>query len=325
MPSARAAAAAASRFSTLNAPRRRERTAIPSTVHSMPSRVTRTSRARMSARGPMPNDVAGIAASRKQALPGRVVGVHDRPRRVLRREEPRLRLEVRLHRAVEVQVVLRQVREDRDVEHDAVHAVLLERVRRHLQRRPPDASVAHPRQQPVQVGRLRRRARQRDRFAGDARAGGPDDAGGPAGGLEDRRQQIGDGRLAVRAGHADRGHRRRRIRERPRGHRPHRLANRGHAAPAARRRRAIAPRRAPPRPASAASCANACPSTWRPGTQKNSAPGTTSLESNATSVTTVRPSPRIVAPGAAATRSASGTGGKAVVTASELTRAPVRG
>ncbi len=248
MPSARAAAAAASRFSTLNAPRRRERTAIPSTVHSMPSRVTRTSRSsdvRSRADAERRRGDRGIA---QEALPGRVVGVHDRPRRVLRREEPRLRLEVRLHRAVEVQVVLRQVREDRDVEHDAVHTALLERVRRHLQRRPPDASVAHPRQEPVQVGRLRRRARQRDRFAGDARAGGPHDAGGPAGGLEDRGQQVGDGRLAVRAGHA---------RPWPSPSPGPRTPSRTSApspgeprarAPAARRRRAIAPRRTRPRP-----------------------------------------------------------------------------
>ena len=49
-----------------------------------------------------------------------VVGVDHAAQRVARREQHRLRLEVLLHRPVVVEVVVAEVREDRDVEVDAL-------------------------------------------------------------------------------------------------------------------------------------------------------------------------------------------------------------
>ena len=106
----------------------------------------------------------------------RVVGVHHGSRRMGRREQRGLRLEVGLHRGMEVEVVLREVREGRDVEPHPPDPVLRERVGRHLHRHARDAGLTHPRQQPMQVGRLGGRARQRDRFAVDAGAVRPDHA-----------------------------------------------------------------------------------------------------------------------------------------------------
>ena len=141
----------------------------------------------------------------------------------------RLRLEVRLHVPMEVQVVLRQVGEDRHVEHDAVDPMLVERVRRDLQRR---------------------RLRRLHPASGTAAGGGPappawSARAGPGvrrccapvvpttpvaqtGCPEDRRQDVRDGGLPVRTGDPDRRHGRGRIAERHRRHRPHRPANRRH-------------------------------------------------------------------------------------------------
>ena len=83
-------------------------------------------------------------------------------------EEARLGREVVLHRAVEVEVVLRQVRERRRREAHAVDPVQLERVRRHLHRAGPVAGVEHPPERPLQVDRLGRRPLDRLGDAADA-------------------------------------------------------------------------------------------------------------------------------------------------------------
>ena len=107
-------------------------------------------------------------------------------------EQPRLRLEVRLHRAVVVQVVLGQVREDRDVEHDA---------------RRRGAGPARATRPPSRPRRRRRRASARAAGAGpaprasSARAGPaarrsrapvvPITPGRHPAGPEDRLEQVG--------------------------------------------------------------------------------------------------------------------------------------
>ena len=56
-------------------------------------------------------------------------------------DEARLGVEVRLGRAVIVEVVSRQVGEDGGVEGDALHAPLIERMGRHLHGHAPHAGV----------------------------------------------------------------------------------------------------------------------------------------------------------------------------------------
>ena len=325
MPSARAAATAASTFPTLNAPRSRDRIASPPTVNAIPSGVTATSSPRTSAPGPTPNVVAAIPMAIGQPPPGRVVGVHHRPAGELGGEEPRLRLEVGLHVPVEIQVVLRQVGEDRHVEHDAVDPMLVEGVRRDLQGRRLHALISHPCQQPVEVGRLRRGPR--DAEPAGRRCWPPWSPRRPA--VRPAARKI-DARMYVTvvlpfvpvtptvaidaAGSPnatdDMG---------PIARRTDGTSACGASTSSHRSTTSAAA------PASSAWGANACPSACCPGTQKKSAPDETSCESNATSVRGTAASPRIVAPGTVATRSANDTGGKAGVTASELTRAPVRG
>jgi hypothetical protein len=53
---------------------------------------------------------------------GGIVGVQEPPDGMIRREEDGLGLEVALHRPVVVEVVLGEVREDGEVEHDPVDA-----------------------------------------------------------------------------------------------------------------------------------------------------------------------------------------------------------
>ena len=225
MPRERAAAAAASRFSTLNAPRSRDRISIPSIVNADAVAVDDHVESPQVGLGRDAERRGGDLEVAQQPASERIVHVHDGPTRVIRREEPRLGLEVRIHRAVVVEMVLRQVREDRRIEHDAVDPLLLERMRRHLERRTSNAGVAHPCQQALEVGRLRRGAHEGNRFTRHARPGRPHDAGGPPGSVEDRGEQIRDGGLAVRAGHRDGRHRGRGMAERRGGHRPHRAAN----------------------------------------------------------------------------------------------------
>ena len=130
-----------------------------------------------------------------------VVGV-DRARAAAV-EELGLGLEVRLHRAVEVEVVLREVREADGGEADALEPPHRDRDRGGLEHAGGITRVAHAREQPVQVGRLGRRQRERLAHAADARLDRAEQAAPPAGRVEHGREQEGRRRLAVRAGDAD--------------------------------------------------------------------------------------------------------------------------
>ena len=118
-------------------------------------------------------------------------------------EQRALRLEVRLHRAVEVEVVLRQVREDEHREPRAREPPLRLRDRGRLHHARAVARVDHLAEEPLQVDRLGRVEPGRPRLAADAPLDVREQAGLPPVGLEDRVQQERGGRLAVRAG--DRG------------------------------------------------------------------------------------------------------------------------
>ena len=124
----------------------------------------------------------------------------DRRRRTPLEEEPPLRLEVVLHRPVQVEVVLRQVRERERAEADALETAELGAVRGRLHRGAAVARVEHPPERPVEVDRLRGRADRRVRLAADPGLDRPEQAGLPAGRAEDRVEHEGGRRLAVRPG-----------------------------------------------------------------------------------------------------------------------------
>ena len=101
-------------------------------------------------------------------------------------EEPALGRGVALHRAVEVEVVLRQVREHRDPEPARPHTLELERVRADLHDQVRAAGVERPVRERLQVVGLGRRVRQRQPLGADARPERPDDGRPAAGALEGR-------------------------------------------------------------------------------------------------------------------------------------------
>ena len=124
-----------------------------------------------------------------------------------------------------------------------VDPVLSQAVRGDLHRHRAHALVRHPREQPLQVRRLGRRAVERHGAPVDAHAGRPDHAGREPGGAEHRLQEVGRRRLPVRAGDADQRHALGRPAEERRGDRPHRPPHRrDDDLRAADRRPAVRPR-----------------------------------------------------------------------------------
>src|SRR5690606_32589157 len=95
-----------------------------------------------------------------------VVHAHHAALRVGRREQGALGLVVALHRAVEVQVVLGEVREAGDVEDDLVGAMQYEGVAGDLHRDDLDAVLGHAGEEAVQLGRLGGGAHGRDGVVG---------------------------------------------------------------------------------------------------------------------------------------------------------------
>jgi len=112
---------------------------------------------------------------------------------------------------VEVEVVLREVREHRDGPVDRVGAVQLERVRAGLHRAGHVARLEHPGEGRLQVDGLGRGVRERGLLAADDALDRPEERGRPARGLEQLAHEERGGRLAVRPGHADDVQPRRRI------------------------------------------------------------------------------------------------------------------
>ena len=144
----------------------------------------------------------------------------DHPDRCTPRiEELRLRCEVRLDRAVEVEVVDPEVRVDDDREGGSVDAMQVERMRGHLHRHGVEAGVAHCSEPRRELGRLGRRAGARE---------GADDPAATAGMVHDLAQQRHDRGLPVRPGDPDHVQRVRRIAPHGRRDGPHRGARIGH-------------------------------------------------------------------------------------------------
>ena len=89
----------------------------------------------------------------------------------------------------------------------AVDAELVEGVRRHLHRDGGRAGIPHPREQRLQVCGLRCRVLQLERRVVDPGADRPHDTGSVPRGPGDGFEQVGRGRLAIRARDTEHTHR----------------------------------------------------------------------------------------------------------------------
>ncbi len=144
----------------------------------------------------------GARVTGQAATPG-VVDADHGALAPLRDEQRRLGGVVVLEVGVEVEVVLAEVRETRDVVTDPVDPVQREGVARDLHGARLDVLLAHHGQQRLQVGRLRRGAHARHPPVGDPGLDGAHQAGGAAGRAQGRLEQVAGGGLAVRAGDAE--------------------------------------------------------------------------------------------------------------------------
>ena len=157
--------------------------------------------------------------------PPLVADVHGSRRWVRPREEPSLRLEVVVHRPVQVQVILAQVREHEDVEAHAVETPQCGPVRACLDGCTPVARAQHLAEQALEVDRLWRRERRRPPLAAHVPLDRSDETRAAARGIEDRAQQKRCRRLSVRARHASELELLRRLAEERVGRDRHRLAH----------------------------------------------------------------------------------------------------
>ena len=185
-PAATSSASAPSALATLNSPgsrtssgdvdavaaRRPRSTDPPGTATTPPATPVRVGVADGVRRHRQALGAAGSTIARAPL----VVDAHDRAVAARRGEQLRLRVEVVVHVAVEVEVVGAQVGEAGDVEAHAVDATEAQRVAGHLHRHRGDAALAHHREQRVHVGGLRGRAHGRHDVVADPRADGADDA-----------------------------------------------------------------------------------------------------------------------------------------------------
>ena len=101
----------------------------------------------------------------------RRVEADDRAARPVGAEQRQLRLEVLAHVGVVVEVVVGQVRESGDVEHDAVDAATAERLRADLDGDGLDAALAHQGEERVHLVRLGSRQPRHDHLARDVALG----------------------------------------------------------------------------------------------------------------------------------------------------------
>ena len=117
-------------------------------------------------------------------------------------EESPLRVEVLVHRPVEVEMILTQVREHERVEADPVEPSEHRSVRARLHCSAAVTGVEHLAEEALQIDRLRRRERCRTSRAPDLPLDGAHEAGPPIRGREHRTEQERRRRLPVRSGHA---------------------------------------------------------------------------------------------------------------------------
>ena len=114
-------------------------------------------------------------------------------------EQPSLGVEVLVHRAVEVEVILAQVREDERAEANVVQPMLRGRVRRRLHRAAAVTRVEHVPEGALEVDGLRGRVPHRPPLASDPALDGAEQARPVSGRGEHRVEQEGGRGLPVRA------------------------------------------------------------------------------------------------------------------------------
>ena len=116
-------------------------------------------------------------------------------------EQLSLRIEVVLHGAVQIQVILSQVRKACNRILHTVHTVVINRVRRHLHRRATYLLLTHNRQQRMHVRRLRGGHLRRNRDTINQNLNSANQTGlHTQAGAEHRLQHVGGGGLTVRTG-----------------------------------------------------------------------------------------------------------------------------
>ena len=143
-----------------------------------------------------------VAASRRAPV---VVDRHDGAAGPPGGEEPGLGLEVLVHAAVQVEVVLGEVGEAGDVEHHPVHAVERDGVRGDLHGGGVEAAFAHQGQQGVDVGGLRGGEEAGDGLPAGQDLDGADQSCLLPEGLQQGVDEVGGGGLAVGARDAEEG------------------------------------------------------------------------------------------------------------------------
>ena len=169
-------------------------------------------------RGPLGRPHAGAATEAigqgveaepgDHACAGRIVAVHDGDAARLGRggqqlEEPALGAAVLVEGAVEVEVILREVGEDADVERERVDARERQRVRADLHRHPANAARTHGGQHRLDLERLRRRLAGGPDLVADDVLDRAENPGGASADAQQRVDQVRGRRLAVRARDAD--------------------------------------------------------------------------------------------------------------------------
>ena len=155
----------------------------------------------------------GTSLRATTSAPGCGVEADDGATRAVGAEQRQLRLEVLAHVGVVVEVVVGEVGEAGDVEHDAVDATPAERLRAHLDGDRLDAALAHQGEEGVHLVRLGRRQPRHDDLSGDVPLGGGRQAGGrrpswprmPSSRCDDARLAVGAGRCRTGSGGRRRG------------------------------------------------------------------------------------------------------------------------
>ena len=140
-----------------------------------------------------------------------IVDVDGRGRRLVGHEQAALGVVVRLHRAVQVEVVLAQVREREHREADAGEALQLRTMRGRLERAAPVTGVEHLPEDALEVDRLRRRPDGWPPLAADPGLDRAEQSRPPPRRGQHREEQERGGRLPVRPRHSGDGQVPRRI------------------------------------------------------------------------------------------------------------------
>ena len=178
------AATAPSAFTTLKTPGSGVSISMPAARNRLPRAVSSRSSGRISAASPSPNvherSAMDVCEARAQSRSPLVVDVHGGGRRLSADEERPLRLEVLLHRPVQIEVILAQVREHERVEAHPLETFQRSPVRGRLEGDASVAGIEHLAEEPLQVDRLGSRERRRTPLAADHPLDGTDEPGSAA-------------------------------------------------------------------------------------------------------------------------------------------------